>query len=81
MKDTPELQNLAINTIRFLSADGVQQANSGPSRPADGRRANGLYHLDPRTCAITRPTQSGLTATASSFPAGMARCCSIACCT
>lgn len=29
MKDNPELQNLAVNTIRFLSADGVQQANSG----------------------------------------------------
>ena len=24
-----DLQNLAINTIRFLSADAVQQANSG----------------------------------------------------
>lgn len=29
MKETPELQKLALNTIRFLSADGVQQANSG----------------------------------------------------
>jgi transketolase len=29
MQDTNELQNLAINTIRFLSADGVQQAKSG----------------------------------------------------
>lgn len=29
MKDTPELQAMAINTLRFLSADGVQQANSG----------------------------------------------------
>ena len=29
MKETAELQNLAINTIRFLSADAVQQANSG----------------------------------------------------
>ena len=27
--ETPHLQDLAINTIRFLSADGVQQANSG----------------------------------------------------
>jgi hypothetical protein len=24
-----DLQNLAINTLRFLSADGVQKANSG----------------------------------------------------
>jgi len=29
MKETPELQNLCINTIRFLSADAVQQAKSG----------------------------------------------------
>jgi len=29
MKETPQLQALAINTIRFLSADGVQQAKSG----------------------------------------------------
>lgn len=29
MKNTPELQRLAINTIRFLAADGVQQAKSG----------------------------------------------------
>jgi transketolase len=29
MQETKDLQNLAINTIRFLSADGVQQAKSG----------------------------------------------------
>jgi transketolase len=29
MQETKELRNLAINSIRFLSADGVQQANSG----------------------------------------------------
>jgi len=29
MKINQELQNLAINTLRFLSADAVQQANSG----------------------------------------------------
>ncbi len=29
MKETKELQTLAINTLRFLSADAVQQANSG----------------------------------------------------
>jgi transketolase len=26
---TPDLQTRSINTLRFLSADGVQQANSG----------------------------------------------------
>ncbi len=29
MKETKQLQDLAINTIRFLSADAVQKANSG----------------------------------------------------
>jgi transketolase len=29
MQETKEFQNLAVNTIRFLSADGVQQAKSG----------------------------------------------------
>ncbi len=29
MQETKQLQELAINTIRFLSADGVQQAKSG----------------------------------------------------
>ncbi|WP_374688437.1 transketolase [Promineifilum sp.] len=29
MQETQQLQDLAINTIRFLSADSVQQANSG----------------------------------------------------
>ncbi len=29
MQETRELQDLAINTIRFLSVDAVQQANSG----------------------------------------------------
>ncbi|GAP14970.1 transketolase [Longilinea arvoryzae] len=29
MTEAQDLQNLAINTIRFLSADGVQKANSG----------------------------------------------------
>lgn len=29
MSENKELQDLAVNTIRFLSADGVQKANSG----------------------------------------------------
>ncbi len=29
MKDTPELQTLALNTIRYLSAASVHQAKSG----------------------------------------------------
>ena len=34
LKYTPELRKLAADTIRFLSADGVQKANSGhPGMP------------------------------------------------
>ena len=29
MQETKQVQDLSINTIRFLSADGIQQANSG----------------------------------------------------
>ena len=29
MKENNELHGLAINTLRFLSADGVERANSG----------------------------------------------------
>ncbi|HNS40789.1 MAG TPA: hypothetical protein PKJ56_11170, partial [Promineifilum sp.] len=29
MKETKQLQDQAINTIRFLSADAIQQAKSG----------------------------------------------------
>jgi transketolase len=34
---TPDLQTRSINTLRFLSADGVQKANSGhPGLPMGG---------------------------------------------
>ena len=31
-----QLEQLAVNTIRILAAEGVQKAKSGPSRPAAG---------------------------------------------
>ena len=35
----PDIDDLAINTIRFLSVDAVQQANSGhPGLPMGGQR-------------------------------------------
>ena len=41
-----DLDRLAIDTIRTLSIDGVQKANSGHPGRADGRRADGLRALD-----------------------------------
>ena len=74
MNETPELQTLAINTIRFLSADAVQQAKSGhPGLPMGA--APWLIPSGPATCATTRPTRTGPTATASFSPVGMAPCC------
>ena len=41
-----QLDQLSVDTIRFLSVDAVQKANSGhPGLPA-GRRADGLCAVD-----------------------------------
>ena len=42
-----QLEQLAINTIRTLSMDAVQAANSGHPGTRDGARAAGLHHLEP----------------------------------
>ena len=49
-----ELDQLAINTIRTLSIDAVQQAKSGHPGRADGAGAAGLHDLEPGACASTR---------------------------
>jgi len=41
-----KLQERAINAIRFLSADAIQQANFGTSRHANGCSRYGLCTLD-----------------------------------
>ena len=80
MKETRELQNLAINTLRFLSADGVEQAKSGhPGLPMGA--APMAYVIWTRHLKHNRPTRPGRTATASSSRAGTARCCCTPCCT
>ena len=46
MKASKDLENRAINTIRFLAADAVQKANSGHPGLADGRGCDGIYLVD-----------------------------------
>ena len=69
---TPDLDRLAIDTIRTLSIDGVQQANSGhPGRP-DGRGADGLRAVDAVPAPRADATRTGPTATGSCCPPGHA---------
>ena len=42
---SPKLDELCINTIRFLSVDTVQKANSGHLTAAEGPHAHYLVHL------------------------------------
>ena len=41
----PELDELCVNTLRFLAVDVVQKAKSGPSRSAPGFGGHGLRTL------------------------------------
>ena len=53
----PALDNECINTLRFLSVDAVQKAESRPSGFADGLRGFDILHsLDP--IPETQPSQS-----------------------
>ncbi len=78
MKDNSKLQNKAINTIRFLSADAVQKANSGhPGLPmGDAAMA---YTIWTRYLRLTRLTRIGPIAIVSCFLAGTVPCCCTAC--
>ena len=67
-----DLDQLAIDTIRTLSIDGVQKANSGPSGRADGRRADGLRAVDALPAPRPDATRTGRIATGSSCRAGHA---------
>ncbi len=70
-----DLDLRCINTIRTLSMDAVQAANSGHPGHADGAGAGGLLPLAEATSASTPPTRSGPTATGSSCRRAMPRCC------
>ena len=66
---------LAINTIRTLSIDAVQQAKSGhPGAPM--ALAPLIYTIWNGCCGTTRRTPFGLIATGSSFQTDTPRCCS-----
>lgn len=68
-----------IDTIRLLSADAVEQANSGhPGTPMEGAPWHTCSTLG--TCGITRQILIGPDATASSFHVDMAPCCCTAHC-
>lgn len=68
-----ETAQLAINTIRALSVDAVQAANSGhPGAPM--ALAPIAYTSGTRSCGLTRKIRFGQTATASSFRMAMPRC-------
>ena len=78
---TDTLDQQCIDTLRFLSVDMVQKANSGHPGPAARRRADGLRAVDALPEAQPGAIRSGPTATASCSRPGTARRCSTACCT
>ena len=75
-----ELETKAINVIRGLAMDAVQQANSG--HPGTAMALAPLAHVLSRaSCATTPPSRTGPTATGSSSPPGTPRCCCTPCST
>ncbi|MEZ4519699.1 MAG: hypothetical protein R3C44_23695 [Chloroflexota bacterium] len=71
-----EMQNLAANTVRGLSMDGVQKANSGhPGMPMG--MADAAVVLWTRFLKFIRPTPIGRIATVSSSRPVMGPCCFI----
>ena len=74
-----ELDQLSINTIRTLSIDAVQAANSGhPGTPM--ALAPLVYTIWNRVIRSTRWTRSGPIATASYCRTVTRRCCCGRCC-
>ena len=71
---------LAINTIRTLTIDAVQKANSGHPGAAMAL-APLVYTLWNRIMRFDPADPFGRTATALSSPTGMPRCCSGRSCT
>ena len=80
MTESKELQNRAINTIRFLAADGVQKAKSGHPGLPMGNAAI-AYTLWTRHMSTIPRIPSGVNRDRFILSAGMARCCCTACST
>ena len=78
-KSAAALDELCINTLRFLSVDAVQKAEQRPSGAAAGRGADGLCALDALISNTIRRIRIGSTAIASCCRPGTARCCCTAC--
>ena len=76
---SPELTQLAVNTIRMLAVDGVEKANSGhPGLPMGA--ANYAFTLWARYRRFN-PQTTCQTATVSFFQPTMVQCCFMHCCT
>jgi len=74
------MHRLSINTIRTLSMDAVEKANSGhPGTPM--ALAPVVYACGSAFCASTPTIRSGPTVIASCCRSAMRLCCSTACCT
>ncbi len=71
MKVSKDLENRAINTIRFLAADAVQKANSGhPGLPMGA--AAMAYTFGHVTCDLILEIRNGLGGIVLSFQVDMA---------
>ncbi|CAH2781195.1 MAG: Transketolase (EC [uncultured Paraburkholderia sp.] len=79
MPNDPALDQLCINTIRTLSMDAVQKANSG--HPGTPMALAPVATICGKTiCAMTRTSRCGPIETASCCRSDMRRCCCIRCC-
>ena len=77
---TPTLEELCINTLRFLSADAVQNANSGhPGMPMGA--AAMAYTLWTKYLKFNPKDPGWFDRDRFILSAGMARCCFTVCCT
>ena len=60
-----DLDRLAVDTIRTLSIDGVQKANSGHPGAPMGAAPDGVRRSGPASSVTPRLTRTGPTATGS----------------
>ena len=78
---TQNLDELCINTIRFLAVDAVEKANSGTPRRPYGHGPPWLTPSGIIRSSTTPVTPIGPTATASYYPRVTPPCCYTPCCT